>query len=359
MHLVVNELALMKDIKGFLLYKTADKQGILFTDLSFYKINLETGNRELVARLPVGGKKRFLSKYRITNRLLRLDPRASVQVDNHRFLVSVLHKVWLLDVEKKTLEPVFNSRKNFSDNLNFCEYNGKVYWGDYGVNVVHEPINIYEMNQDGKVRIVYTFPQGDVIHVHNIFLDENRSKFWVLMGDNEEKAGIYTANLDWKEVKPIKVGKQIYRSVVGFPYKGGLLYATDSVDYDNYLRLIEVDGAEKVLAPINGSCIYGGETKDNFLFSTTVEPRAGAGFKHIFENRLGGGIKSWEVHIIAVSKKDLSIRTVKTLRKDWLPMVLFQYGRVRFAGGQENTNTIWCSPVACKKYDGKTIKIDL
>lgn len=356
---MVNKFALMKDIEGFLLYKTEDNQGVLYSDLCFYKVNLETGIKELIAKLPVSGKKKILCKFRVTNRLLRLDPRASVQVDEQSFLVSVLHKVWMLDVEKKTLEPVFNSRKNFSDNLNFCEYNGKVYWGDYGINVVHEPINIYEMNQEGKVRIVYTFPQGDVIHVHNIFLDENRSKFWVLMGDNEEKAGIYTASLDWKVVKPIKVGKQIYRSVVGFPYKGGLLYATDSVDFDNYLRLIEADGTEKVLASINGSCIYGGESKDYFLFSTTVEPRAGAGFKHIFENRLGGGIKSKDVHIIAVSKKDLSIRIVKKIRKDWLPMVLFQYGRVRFAGGQTDNNEVWCSPVACKKYDGKTIKIEL
>lgn len=349
----------MKDIKGFLLYKTEDNQGILFSDLCFYKVNLKSGQKELIARLPVGCKKRFLSKFRFIMRLLRMDPRASVRVDKQRFLVSVLHKIWILDIEKKSLRSVFNSRKNFSDNLNFCEYNGNVYWGDYGTNVLHEPINIYEMNLEGKVRIVYTFPKGDVIHVHNIFLDENRSKFWVLMGDNEEKAGIYTASLDWKEVKPVKVGKQIYRSVVGFPYNGGLLYATDSVDFDNYLRLIGADGTEKVLASINGSCIYGGESKDYFLFSTTVEPRAGAGLKHIFENRLGGGIKSKDVHIIAVSKKDLSIRIVKTLRKDWLPMVLFQYGRARFAGGQGNSNSIWCSPVACKKYDGTSIKLNL
>ena len=251
------------------------------------------------------------------------------------------------------------SREKFSDCLNFCEYCGDVFWGDYGINVAHEPINIYRMNEKSEVNVVYTFPRGDVIHVHNIFLDETRSHFWILMGDNETKAGIYTASLDWKEVTPIKLGKQCYRAVVGFPYQGGLLYATDSVDFDNYLRLIDSERKESVLSAINGSCIYGGESKDYFLFSTTVEPRAGAGFKHIFENRLGGGIKSWDVHIIAVSKADLSIRIVKKMHKDWLPMVLFQYGRVRFAGGQQNSNGVWCIPVACKKYDGTSIKIDL
>ena len=40
-------------------------------------------------------------------------------------------------------------------------------------------------------------------------------------------------------------------------------------------------------------------------------------------------------------------------------MKLFQYGRCIFAGGQEKQNVAWGSPVACKKYDGKTIKIEL
>lgn len=350
----------MNSYKGTLLWKNGKDNGLLFRNLSFYDIRLDTGITELIAILPVKGWKSVLCKFRIANRLLRLEPRSFVRLQNGNYLISVLHKVWLLSVKEKELKPIFESRKFFSDNLNFCEYDGNVYWGDYGINVIHEPINIYRMDKDGNVNIVYTFPKGEVIHVHNIFLNETQSHFFVLMGDNEAKAGIYKASLDWKEVTPIKVGKQCYRSVVGFPYNGGLLYATDSVDYDNELRLIEKDGSEKVLCTINGSCIYGGETQDYFLFSTTVEPKSGAGFMHIFENRLGGGIKSRDVHIIAVTKKDLGIRVIKKLRKDWLPMVLFQYGRVKFAGGQENNkNEVWCSPVACKKYDGKTIKIEL
>lgn len=350
----------MRALDGSLLYLFDEKSGLNYDNLSFYLLSLDGKRKNLIVKLPIKGLKRILCRFRFFCRLLRLEPRSFVRLDDCHFLVSVLHAVWLLDVKNKSLTPIFKSRKNFSDNLNFCEYKGEVFWGDYGVNVSHEPINIYRMDKDGNVDIVYTFPQGNVIHVHNIILDETKSFFWVLMGDNEAQAGIYKASLDWKEVNPVKVGKQCYRSVVGFPYKGGILYATDSVDYDNHLRLIENDGSEKVLASINGSCIYGGETKDYFLFSTTVEPRAGAGFKHIFENRLGGGIKSWDVHVIAVSKEDLSIRVVKKMRKDWLPMVLFQYGRAKFAGGQENNKSdVWCSPVACKKYDGKTIKIEL
>ena len=349
----------MKTLKGILLWLSEDNTGLLYKSLSFYKVDLNNGQESKLVSLPVKGWKRQCCRFRFLNRLLRMEPRSFLRMRDGRYIIGVLHRVWLLDEMKKTLTPIFTSRKNFSDNLNFCECDGRIYWGDYGINVVHEPINIYCYDGKSKVEIVYTFPQGDVIHVHNIFLDESNSHFWVLMGDNEAKAGIYKASLDWKVVTPVKVGQQVYRAVVGFPYKGGILYATDSVDFDNYLRIIDKYGTEKVLSAINGSCIYGGETNDYFLFSTTVEPKAGAGFKHIFENRLGGGIKSWDVHLLAVSKKDLSIRLVKQFRKDWLPMVLFQYGRVRFAGGQNRNNSVWCSPVACKKYDGKTIKIEL
>lgn len=346
----------MNTIKGRLLYLIGKNKGLVYDRLSFYLVNLEDSSKELVTSLPIGGWKRLLSRFRVFSRLLRLEPRSAIRFADNKYLISVLHKIWLLDTQKKELRAIHESRKGFTDCLNFFEYNSEVYWGDYGENVPHEPINIYKMDVEGKVDIVYTFAGGEVIHCHNIFLDENKSHFWLLMGDNEPHAGIYKASLDWKEVTPIKMGKQCYRTVVGFPCKGGLLYATDSVDFENHLRLIEADGTERVLAEINGSCIYGGETNDYFLFSTTVEPRAGSGFWHKFENRLGGGINSWDVHLIAVSKTDLSIKILKKYHKDWLPMVLFQYGRVRFAGGQEqNEDGFWCSPVACKGVDGKSV----
>jgi hypothetical protein len=218
-------------------------------------------------------------------------------------------------------------------------------------------VNIYRIDSDLEINIVYTFPQGSIRHIHNIRCDE--SGFLIMTGDNEKKAGIYRVSKDWGNVEPWKIGEQRYRTVAGFPYQGGLLYATDSVEKENHIRYIGKDGDEKVLSAINGSCIYGCETKGFFLFSTTVEPHEGQGLMHKFTYRLGGGIKNRNVEIVAVDKKDLSFNVVKQLHKDNWPMVLFQYGRVRFAGGQQVSDAVWCSPVACRNYDGKTIKIEL
>lgn len=348
----------MESIKGRILEIIDGDSAFIYDNFSFYKIDLRNRHKELLSRLPASGIKVFLGKFRIMSRLLRIEPRCSVCVSSNLYFISILHNVYLLDIEAKAISKVYEGRDGFSDCLNFCSYNGHVLWGDYGSNITHETVNIYRYDRNGIVDVVYTFPPGDVMHIHNIFLDERQRFFWILAGDNESKAGIYRASLDWKVVKPFKTGEQRYRAVVGFPYKGGLIYATDSVETSNYLRVIDADGVENVICPINGSCIYGCEIRDFFLFSTTVEPHEGISKLRFLDNRLGGGIKNREVHILAVRKKDLSVKVITKLKKDWWPMVLFQYGRVRFAGGQEKVvDGFWCSPVACKGVDGQSVFI--
>lgn len=338
---------------GRLLYKIGHQHGLLYDNISFFKVDLWSGHHELLAQLPINGKMRLLSNIRLVNRLLRLEPRCAGKLNENRFVFYVAGKLWVLDIQKKTVVALDNMKPGYSV-LNFCESKNSLYWGDYGTNLNHDEINIYQLDGDLNQKIVYTFSKGSIRHIHNIIKD--RDGFVVMVGDNEPQAGIYHANADWTEVKPWKCGEQKYRAVVGFPYKGGLLYATDSVETENHLRIIKANGTEKILAAINGSCIYGGEIKDHFLFFTTVEPHEGGGKLSLLSYRLGGGIKSREVHVVAVSKKDLSVKIVKKFKKDIWPMKPFQYGRAIFAGGQEqNDDGFWCSPVACKGVDGKSV----
>ena len=345
----------MKD--GRLLYKRDKKIGLLFKNLAFYWVNFEDGKTKLIAHIPTDRKKRLLCHFHLLNRLLRLEPRCAGLLDENRFVVNVLGKVWLLNAQEHQVTELIKLRKGYSL-LNFCEREGCLYWGYYGANPNYEEINIYRLGKDLKLTVVYRFPAGSIRHIHNIIKDGDG--FVVLTGDNEPQAGIYRANFDWSNVIPWKAGEQKYRAVAGFPYREGFLYATDSVETENHLRLIKADGTEKILTAINGSCIYGGETKNYYLFSTTVEPHEGGGIKKLFSNQLGGGIKSKDVHILAVSKKELSVRIIKQYKKDFWPMKLFQYGRAPFAGGQENaTDGVWCYPIACVGTKGRSEYITL
>lgn len=346
----------MKKIKGRLLYLNGN-QGLLFKKLAFYTVDMESGSTERIASLPVGGAKKIIGRFGLANRLLRMEPRCAGKLDNNRYVVGVLGKLWLVDIHESTLTKLKELRPGYGL-VSFCERDGCLYWGDYGANPNHEEINIYKLNQNLEVSVVFTFPQGSIRHIHGIINDGDG--FVVMVGDNEPQAGIYRVNNDWTEVKPWKTGEQKYRAVAGFPYKGGLLYATDSVETENHLRYIESDGTERILTAINGSCIYGGETKHSFLFSTTVEPHEGGGIRKMLSNKLGGGIKSKDVHILEVDKSDFRVRIIKKYRKDIWPMKLFQYGRAPFAGGQiESINGIWAYPIACVGTHGKSEYIGL
>lgn len=341
-----------ESVKGRLIYLIGDTQGLLYRNLAFYTLDLEKGDSKIIAHLPIGGIKGVLCHSRLFTRLLRLEPKCAGRLDDNRYVVSVVGKLWLLDISKKEITELSSMRPGYSV-LNFCEKEGFVYWGDYGANPNYDEINVYRLDKDLNTTIVYKFPKDSIRHIHNIIKTEDG--FIVLAGDNEPKAGIYCVNADWTEVKSWKNGEQKYRAVVGFPYNGGFLYATDSVETENYLRLIEADGSERILTTINGSCIYGGETKDFYLFSTTVESHEGGGIMKLLSTQLGGGIKNRDVHIIAVDKKDLSIHILKQYKKDIWPMKLLQYGTAVFPQGQENNvKGVWCYNMACKKYDGKS-----
>ncbi len=347
----------MNSLKGRLLYLLDSQKGILFKQMSFFFVDMATHEERFICALPVSKKTELLSNCRLLSRLKRLEPKCAGRLSETEFIVSLLRSCWLIDIARGTCEKIYDNPEGFSEVINFCSVEDGVYWGDYGRNTDHQEVNVYHLDKNRHISVVHSFPAGSVRHIHNIVEDGNG--FILFVGDNEKEAGIYKVNKEWTEVKPWKTGEQKYRAVVGFPYNGGVLYATDSVETENYIRNITSEGDERVLTTLNGSCIYGCETKDNYLFSTTVEPHEGGGKLSLIFEKLGGGIKSRDVTIKAVSKKDLSVSQIASFKKDWWPMKIFQYGRCIFAGGQNKSDEVWCSPVACKKYDGKTIKIEL
>lgn len=346
----------MDILKGKLLYICEKDKGLLFDKQGFFSVDLQNGQRELIMSLRPSGAKGVLSHFRLVSRLLRLEPRCMERLEGDRFVVCHTHKVWLLDIAKRSFTILQESRKGFSNPLNFCSDGVCVYWGDYGDNANHEEVNIYRLNPDLKLEIVYTVPQRTVRHIHNVIWDEANKRFFVLTGDMEEPSGIYTASADWSEVKPIVIGQQQYRAVVGFPHDDGLIYATDSVADANNIYLLQ--GSEvKTLCSFPGSCIYGTETKSHYVFASTVEPPEGRGFFNMFTYKLGKGIKDRYSHFITVRKSDLKAEEVLKLKKDIWPMKLFQYGSLMFPKGHKESEDLWYYVMACEG-DGRTFRLE-
>lgn len=294
---------------------------------------------------------------RITARLFRREPKYAKPIDNNSLLIVWQHKVIHANLKNKTTKIISTRKEGFSDPLNICTAteNWIAVWGDYGNNSAHLPVHLYGLKKDLSVEIVYTFSAGEIRHVHNIV--PYQDGFYIFTGDNESHAGIYRADPLFRNITPVKTGKQQYRAVIGFSTEKGLLYATDAVNERNYIYLLN-DREELVsITPINGSCIYGNKSGNSYWFSTTVEPdETNRGIFSWISRKRGAGILSNDVHLVKVSN-ELKVDSVLKLKKDIFPMKLMQYGCIQFPNGE--SDEIWVYPVAVKKYDGCAVKVNL
>lgn len=331
----------------------SSKHGALFVD----------GQR--ICNLVKSRKLRWLSRFRFFSRILRIEPRCIAYIDDDLMLVSMRHKLFVVS-QKNGLKDIIESRAGFSHPLTLCSLKSfgrkEIYWGDYGQNEKKEEINIYRYTETGDVRKCYTFPAGEIKHIHNILYDPWRTRFFIFTGDFGEKVGIYEATTDFKAVKPIVLSNEQYRAVQGKVLKKGLLWATDAVMADNHVYFYDFDKKEiKIIVDLNGSVINGLITKEGLLLSTTVEPypSSPSRIKSLLDYRLGEGIKSREVYVIYVFD-DLKVNILKKFKKDIFPMRLCQYGQVFFPYYDEPpTDEVIITPVAVKIFDNKTIKLSM
>lgn len=338
-------------MKGTFLYQFNDGRWLNYYNGDFY-----VGD-ECISDSHIPWYKKLLTRNRIIARILRDTPRCIESLDENRFIICHQCKVWLLDLKEKTFSVLQISRKGFSTPLNLCSDGQYVYWGEYGDNSQRDSVNIYRLSNDLTIDVIYKFPKNSIRHIHNIIWDKDSRHFFILTGDLERASGIYIASKDWSDIKPVALGQQKFRAVIGCPYKQGLIYATDSVSEDNYIYLLQ-NGKVKTLCAFPGSCIYGTQTKDYYVFASTVEPPEGRGFLNMFTYKLGNGIKDRYSHLITVNKDNLEVKEILKVKKDVWPMKLFQYGSITFPKGQENNNELWYNIVACKG-DGQTKRINL
>lgn len=113
-----------------------------------------------------------------------------------------------------------------------------------------------------------------------------------------------------------------------------------------------VDYTVKTIAPIDGSCIYGCQWKDKYVFSTTVEGdgRNTSRMEFYFGRKRGIGIKDEYVHMYSGNLQD-GFKEIYKEKKDCMPYYTFQFGVFKFPYGVNNTETLYFQPVATKIND--------
>lgn len=351
----LNYKTLAVDGKTFLLYR----KGYIYAGYQ--------NGQEIVklAKLPAPWIKSMLSKLRLTTRLLRLEPRCACVLGNDCFLVSYSGSMYRVDLKNKKIKHEFSFRSDMNNPLSITRvfgvegFDDGEYFGEYFSNNSDEEVCIYRRFK-GRYNKVYAFPMKTIYHIHGIVADKERGCLYVLTGDKDEESAIWEARDRFNSVKPILKGQQKYRACVGVPFHKGLLYATDTSREQNYIyyaRQREGGWAVDEVAKLPGPCIYGISLGKKHYFATSVEPDDTVGERRFrYTYKLGKGVSDRYTHIIEVDET-LRSREIFRAKKDWLPMLLFQFGNCLFPVIENYDKLVVC-PISVVGKDGKTLIIN-
>ena len=273
---------------------------------------------------------------RLAERMLRLSPRTGVGLDNGDFLFSDHGKIRCLKYPDYALSTEHAFSRGMNNPLTFCvrrDETGKIadiLYGEYIWNSDHGPVSIYR-RENGDWREVYAFPAGAITHIHNIVHDRFLNRYLIMTGDGDAESGIWEADYEFREVRPVKTGSQAYRACVMLPTADGIYYATDTPLEQNSVCRISGDHEAEKIAEIAGPVIFGTERNGDLYFATSVEGDSRLKkWSYRLSYRLGTGVKDRYSHLYRLST-DGTVKELGKIKKDILPMWLFEFGNMKFS----------------------------
>jgi len=303
---------------------------------------------------------RFLGLFPLLFRMKRLGVMTGISVENDYF-ITYGKKIHRYNCKTKELIEEYSFNKGRGP-LQFCyieniqDFDNSVCFGEYFGNHSRKPVKILQRTENGVWQSPFQFKDGEINHVHALIPDVYNQCVWILVGDFEHSAAIYKATNNFNKVELIVKGKQCYRACVAFPTKDGLLYATDTQMESNSVRmLVKEDGQwiSKKLNDLNGSCIYGCELDDYYIFSTSTEPcdKPKNKIHALLDNKPGPGIITNQSDIVSYSKKYKTFKIIISKDKDIFPYRVFQFGTIMFPAGKNQGNFLFSYNVGSRSND--------
>lgn len=295
-----------------------------------------------------------LAECKLTRRLMRAELTGLYELDNGSMIAIGKKGLFLREGSSfdSAQEPVSRDfHKVFamprgSKPLNLCiARSGHIFFGEYFQNMEKVAVNVYGSKDGGRTwKVEYTFSEGNINHIHGLFLDPYTDRIWVLTGDRENECIIGWTDDEFKTLHEVLRGGQEYRNCNLFFYKDFIVYATDSQYIENEIRRIDRQTLEiTTLTKIQGSAIKGGQCGEVAYLSTTVEPSE---------------VNREKASHVWVTKDGEHWQDVYKADKDCWPAIL-QYGTIEFPEFKEISNELYFSGRAVKGLDGKTTSVKI
>ena len=311
-------------------------------------------------------KETIVGRSRVLSRLLRLGIRAAIALDEEHILLSVGNMIHEFDLSTGKLSKGYFCGEGvrplvFSVVKEIEGIDDGTYFGTYQDVLSNRSVHIFKRTGVDQWETVYTFELGSVEHIHNVIPDPYRKCLWIFSGDFGDNAAIWKVTENFAKVERVFYGDQKFRACVINVLPEGLLYATDSPLDKDYIFLLNPESGElNEQKPIAGSCIYGCQWKDQFLFESSVEPSGKYKNKldFFFSREIGSGIQDRYVRIYCGNLEN-GFKEIYKEKKDCLPYATFQFGAVKFPAGVNNSDTLYFQPIATKKNDLRLLSMKM
>jgi len=281
-------------------------------------------NWEKVAFFRPGMLRKIASSMRLSQRLLRIGFH-HLEVFPDKRMITILDKaIAVLEVGEKEFKTTWRVKRGTRPMGMAITPDSKIYWGEYFNNKERSEVYVYGSEDGGySWDIVYTFPEGSIRHIHNIFYDFYENCLWVLTGDYGKEPKIIKFSTDWKTIDIICEGTQQARAASMIFREDKIYYATDTELEQNYIYSIDrKTGKIERLFPLPGPSIFASEAGKYMFVSTHSEP---------------GKLFSPYAFLYISEDGEEWFECLK-LRKDKLHPLFFQYGSIILPCGKTAYN---------------------
>ena len=328
-----------------------------------YFADLELRHFEPICRLPV--RAAFLARFatRLITRMLRFEIRSSVMLDCDTLLLAQRDIIFAVDLSSGEWKIDFripNGRRLLTLSA-VTETDGSraACFGEYLHNVSGSAVRIWRRSLGGEWLSSAEFPPGTVDHVHNI-VETADGRVWVLVGDMNQRAGIWRSNSALDSLEPIATGSQAFRACWLWQAPDGVChFATDSnVERNHLMRLLPGSNRFERGEPLTGSSIHAGVSKDYVVFATSLEPGyfSGNTIRAIFTRRPGAAFigKSAQIHVIENGR----LQTALSAQMDGWPLTLGQFPNFYFPAGTLPSDRFYAFGRSVRDYDGACLMFE-
>jgi len=337
-------IEIIPSLKGYVVEWSEHGRYLLSRRNEIFECQEIGGELKRIGKIAAPGWKEMASRSRLAQRLFRFMVSNLLPLPNGEIFITFDKSVGVLteDGEYRELKGLERPCRVLRSAAALAD-DGNIYFGEYLDNAERGEMRIYRFTPGSdELETAYKFGNGEIRHIHGIYLDPFDRSLVCLTGDADPECRMLRSRDGFNSLEQIGGGDESWRAVSALFTPDAIYYGTDAEYRENeIIRLDRESGQRKVLGKVSGTVFYSRKVGDNLLFGTTAEDAPAQ--------------KENVAAIYCVDRDDNLTEVVKFPKDRW-HKALFQFGTIAFASPIEHPNSAFFSLVATHN-DGRTYRI--